>query len=62
MEKITEENAPWSREMQMGSHRYPIEWVDDRYSWLVDGKPTKPDWQEVMTDRGRADLKKQIQR
>ena len=44
MEKITKENAPWSSEMPKGSHRYPFEWVADRHTWLVDGKPARPDW------------------
>ena len=64
MEKITEENAPWVKDLgDLGSHRYPVGWLADRYSWLdADGIPQKPVWIDVMTPSERAYLEQKSRR
>ncbi len=51
-EKLSEENCPWMVKLgigDIGCHRYPRDWVDDRFSWTLDGIPVKPDWSELLT-------------
>jgi hypothetical protein len=50
-EKLSEELCPWMSKLcigDLGSHRYPRAWLEDRFSWTVDGVPVKPDWSDCL--------------
>ena len=58
LEVITEELCPWMVKLKVGDiggHRYPDSWVEDRYLWTTDGVPWKPDWSECLTKADKAD-------
>ena len=58
MEKITVGNSPWVAGLpDIGSHRYPASWVEDRHSWLDQGVPLNPRWEEVLTEQ---ELKQEV--
>ena len=55
-EKITAEISPWVVTVgDLGGHRYPKAWLEDRFSWLVEGVPELPQWQEVLTRQEQRD-------
>ena len=61
-EKIDENICPWMKKLEigdLGGHRYPKSWLDDRFSWLSSGVPIAPKWQDVMTSEGNQDIGKQ---
>jgi hypothetical protein len=50
--EITAENSPWLTKLglgHLGSHRYPRSWLEDRFSWLVEGAPPVPDWSDFLS-------------
>jgi hypothetical protein len=60
LEKLSEELCPWMSKLgigDLGSHRYPRSWLEDRFSWTVDGVPVKPDWSELLT-KGQQEARK----
>ena len=45
----------WYRDMKLGSHRFPSEWVEDRLQWLdTKGIPVKPDMQGLLQAEAKA--------
>ena len=35
------EDQEWAQKYPEGSHRYPSRWLEERGSWLKDGKPQR---------------------
>ena len=45
MKLVRSDGQAWAQQLPEGSHRYPSEWLKDRYSWLDEhGTPCEPRW------------------
>ena len=41
------ENQEWAKELPEGSYRYPSSWLEERGSWLKDGKPSRSSLEDI---------------
>ena len=54
MVEITEEKFPWAAKFpQIGGHRYPSSWLENRMQHIEDGVPKAPEWKEVLLNHER---------
>ena len=44
----------------LGSHRYPNSWLEDRFSWLQGGVLVPPNWQDVLVKTHDEEIGKQV--
>ena len=52
LEKLTTQKWAEGLELQMGSRRFPVDWLRDRLRWLDEsGKPLEPDW--ILSDSAK---------
>ena len=61
--KLTKDIAAWVEDLgEIGSHRYPQTWVEDRYSWLDEkGVPLKAEWLDALTMAEQTEVNTQMQ-
>ena len=41
------DNQEWAQELPEGSYRYPSSWLEERGSWLKDGKPSRSSLEDI---------------
>ena len=44
MRLVRADSQDWAKKYPEGSHRYPANWLEARYSWVTDEGAMKPKW------------------